>query len=90
MNAIISVICYKSKTLSNGEHPSRDAEYTFAVENRNMTLKAYFTPNTEVADVEKVEADVVKTEMIYDLMGRRVVNPTKGIYIVGGKKTVVD
>ena len=21
MNAIISVICYKSKTLSNGEHP---------------------------------------------------------------------
>ena len=27
---------------------SREAEYTFAVENRNMTLKAYFTPNTEI------------------------------------------
>ena len=27
---------------------SREAEYTFAVANRHMTLKAYFTPNTEV------------------------------------------
>ena len=26
---------------------SREASYTFAVANRNMTLKAYFTPNTE-------------------------------------------
>ena len=27
--------------------------------------------------------------IIYDLTGRRVDNPTKGIYIVGGKKTIV-
>ena len=27
--------------------------------------------------------------VIYDLQGRRVVNPTKGIYIVNGKKTVI-
>jgi hypothetical protein len=26
---------------------------------------------------------------IYDLMGRRVVNPTKGIYIKGGKKFIM-
>jgi hypothetical protein len=26
---------------------------------------------------------------IYDLQGRRVANPTKGLYIVNGKKTVV-
>lgn len=29
---------------------SREATYTFAVANRNMTLKAYFTPGTEVPE----------------------------------------
>ena len=89
MNAIISVICYKSKTLSNGEHPSRDAEYTFAVENRNMTLKAYFTPNTMETDIERTEVPNEKAEVIYDLMGRRVKRAEKGLYIVNGKKVVL-
>lgn len=30
-----------------------------------------------------------KKPVIYDLMGRRVVNPTKGIYIINGVKTVI-
>ena len=30
-----------------------------------------------------------KSEIIYDLQGRRVLNPTKGIYIVNGKKVVI-
>lgn len=30
-----------------------------------------------------------KTPVVYDLMGRRVVNPTKGIYIINGVKTVI-
>ena len=30
-----------------------------------------------------------KSEIIYDLPGRRVLNPTKGIYIVGGRKVVI-
>ena len=29
------------------------------------------------------------SEIIYDLQGRRVSNPTKGIYIQGGKKFVL-
>jgi hypothetical protein len=28
-------------------------------------------------------------DVVYDLCGRRVENPKKGIYIVGGKKLVV-
>ncbi len=35
-------------------------------------------------NVEKKNADV-----IYDLQGRRVVNATKGLYIMDGKKVVV-
>ena len=37
--------------------------------------------------VEEVEADCEKNE-IYDLQGRKVVNPTKGIYIRNGKKVI--
>jgi hypothetical protein len=27
--------------------------------------------------------------VVYDLQGRRVVQPTKGVYVIGGKKVVV-
>ena len=37
--------------------------------------------------VESVEAQ--QTTVIYDLAGRRVENPTKGIYIVNGVKVVI-
>ena len=66
---------------------SREAEYTFAVENRNMTLKAYFTPNTEPTEIKKVSQE--KSGVIYDLMGRRVKRTEKGLYIVNGKKTML-
>ena len=36
--------------------------------------------------IEKTTDNSQQTTVIYDLMGRRVENPTKGIYIVGGKK----
>ena len=38
----------------------------------------------EMPTVEDVNADAV----VYDLQGRRVVNPTKGLYIVNGKKVI--
>lgn len=41
---------------------------------------------TGISEV-KGESGDVKT--VYDLQGRRVTNPTKGIYIVGGKKVLV-
>ena len=74
--------------LEGGVLVSREAEYTFAVENRNMTLKAYFTPNTEVTSIENQEIRNHKSEMIYDLQGRHVKKMEKGIYIVGGRKVV--
>lgn len=71
---------------------SREAVYTFTVENRNMTLKAYFTPNTIAGDDSAVaEQSVIRTEKsesIYDLLGRRVGQILKGIYIVNGRKII--
>ncbi len=43
----------------------------------------------ETTGIEKVESRERKVESYYDLTGRRVANPTKGLYIVNGKKVVV-
>ena len=40
-------------------------------------------------DIENVEIINHNSEMIYDLQGRRVLNPTKGVYIVNSKKVIV-
>ena len=39
-------------------------------------------------DIEGVETEAEETTVIYDLSGRRVENPGKGIYIVNGKKVI--
>ena len=39
--------------------------------------------------IDEVNSDDAANDEIFDLMGRRVVNPTRGIYIVNGKKSLV-
>ena len=41
------------------------------------------------ANIEGPKCTIQKSELTYDLQGRQVENPTKGIYIVGGKKIIV-
>ena len=41
------------------------------------------------AGIVGVETDAAIDGAVYDLNGRRVVNPGAGIYIVGGKKVLV-
>ena len=48
------------------------------------------TVESKVVDgIDNSEIINHKSEIIYDLTGRRVTHPTKGIYIVGGKKVVI-
>lgn len=49
-------------------------------------LKAFESEDT---GIENPEFNNQKSELIYDLTGRRVEKATKGIYIVGGKKVVI-
>mgnify|MGYP001035057446 CR=1 FL=1 len=45
----------------------------------------------ETTGIDKIESEVdMKNAVIYDLTGRRVTSPVKGIYIVNGKKMVID
>ena len=41
--------------------------------------------------IDTVESSKFKVEssMVYDLQGRQVMNPTKGLYIINGKKVVI-
>lgn len=43
----------------------------------------------DATDIEESEFSIQDSELIYDLMGRRVENPTRGIYIINGKKVFV-
>ena len=46
--------------------------------------------NGETTDIENAEFTNQNSEIIYDLMGRRVLEPQKGgVYIVNGKKVVI-
>ena len=40
-------------------------------------------------DIEPSTLNPQPSTEVYDLQGRRVLNPTKGVYIVGGKKVVI-
>lgn len=39
--------------------------------------------------IEQLNADSAQDDAIYNLQGMRVTNPTRGIYIKGGKKVVI-
>ena len=54
---------------------------------RNIEMTLTYTDN--LTGVEEVEAENAKVQGIYDLQGRKVKQPTKGIYIIDGKKTFV-
>ena len=53
-------------------------------------VKGVVTFGDGVADgIELISIDDLNNNAIYDLSGRRVSNPTRGIYIVNGKKVIV-
>ncbi len=55
-----------------------------ALQSIRIRLKGDYT-----TDIDEVEPQTTDATIIYDLSGRRVENPGKGIYIVNGKKVVL-
>ena len=56
---------------------------------RALTMRFSRGGNEGTTSVEGLELDAQGEQLIYDLAGRRVLNPTKGMYIVNGKKVVI-
>lgn len=50
------------------------------------TLPIVMTTLSEITDIN---VDINNCKVIYDLQGRRVANPVKGIYIINGKKVIL-
>ena len=50
-------------------------------------LSVVFADNT--VDIDVMNRETTNDNRYYDLQGRRVAQPTKGLYIVNGKKTLV-
>ena len=62
-----------------------------AAEARNIRMRFVGENNNDddATGIENAEIKDEKSRMIYDLQGRRVTEPTKGMYIVNGKKVVI-
>jgi hypothetical protein len=43
----------------------------------------------EATGISQIENGELRIENVYDLQGRKVANPTKGLYIVNGKKVII-
>ena len=71
----------------------RMAGFTTTVDNQNIYIKEVFPSmdgETEATAIEApfAEENLKNKDVYFDLSGRRVDHPTKGIYIVNGKKVI--
>ncbi len=55
----------------------------------SLEIKVNVPANPSGIDVAKTNSRLDGQRVIYDLSGRRVTNPTRGIYIVDGRKVVI-
>lgn len=67
---------------------SRDANA--AVEARAIEMRVIGDDEEGATGVEIPASETLESELIYDLQGRRVENPTKGLYIVDGHKVWIE
>jgi len=76
------------KLAENGTVPANKAYlvYDGAAGARDYFL---FDETTSISEELRVKSEEIATAPVYDLQGRRVNTPTKGVYIVNGRKVVI-
>ena len=57
----------------------------FAYE-KTVPWNRFYIVETDFTDISGVKEQIAESKTVYDLQGRKVDNPTNGIYIVNGKK----
>ena len=66
-----------------------DGNYTVVVENDGESFTAHFALPLDGTGIESiVNSQSSNTKSIYDLSGRRVINPKRGLYIQGNKMII--
>ena len=74
---------FKGYTLKESNAIAEELAYV----SKNIEFTLTYTDST--TGISEVETENGKVKGIYDLQGRRVENPTKGLYIINGKKVLV-
>ncbi len=72
------------ETLTDG-----NTKLTFTMPDDMVTLQPVFAKGQNVVGIRLVDADGSDTGYVYDLNGRRVTNPSRGVFIKNGKKYIV-
>jgi hypothetical protein len=54
-----------------------------------MTSVKVTLATNEAAGIQDLKLSTANSLQVFDLQGRRVDNPTKGLYIVNGKKVII-
>lgn len=86
-NKVESIIDEDGKSLKIGLRCTSMPSYYWVIFD-NFRLHFYGNPEAQgISDVRSMMDDV--RGEVYDLQGRRVANPLKGMYIVNGKKVVI-
>ena len=71
-----------------------DGDYTVVVENEGESFTAHFAlplDGTGISPIHNSQFTIHNgADAIYDLSGRRVVNPKRGVYIQGGRKVLIE
>ena len=55
----------------------------------SATAQEFFAFDATVTGVDSINAQDSEEEKVYDLQGRRIAKPAKGVYIVNGKKVIM-
>ena len=71
-----------------------DGDYTVVVENDGESFTAHFAlplDGTGISPIHNSQFTIHnEADAIYDLSGRRVINPKRGLYIQGGRKVLIE
>ena len=59
------------------------------VSNQARQLTIRISDGSETTAIKSVDVNVSANKTVYDLQGRRVTQPSKGLYIVNGKKVII-
>ena len=78
--------CFKQWT---GAMSSLNGRVMLVLDEAVATARAMFNLDDDVTAIEAVKAKNVENGQFFNLAGQRVAQPTKGLYIVNGKKVII-
>ena len=71
------------------ESDGPDAVYDLSGSNARGQVSIRLVKGNDSTGISDIEAETTDTKVIYNLRGQRVDHPTKGLYIINGKKVVI-